>query len=454
MFRTYSDRTISLALACVSVILYGSLFIWMYLAGSVHGQSLTQLITAPDSAGYLALAHTILDYHRFALSNMALPDFFRVPGYPFFIAALLAVFHSLAAVPIAQLLLTALSVALIYLIGVRHVSRGVAIAAALLYLCDPMVAMQTWLALSEPLFMVLFLLSLYVAELRAPRYLAPLAAAGILLGLSALVRPTGLYLAPFIAFVCTARWWPDRRAIIAACAVVIMMAAFTVLPWVIRNDELSGHIGLSSISSFNPFFYNMPDFESYLTGASVASIRDQYEAEIGQTDVEALRSYTYARQESAIVSQQFGAHPFLYGVYHLVESALLFFYTSIGTFVLQLQETGIIAASPPAGALGFIVVNIGRVIVLGERAFWLLTCITAFYTVVRNVEKKTREAAWMVGVLLLIIAFAIVTGPIATPRYRIPIDPLLFLLAAASVPELAQHIRRRFRTLRTSLQLR
>jgi hypothetical protein len=58
----------------------------------------------------------------------------------------------------------------------------------------------------------------------------------------------------------------------------------------------------------------------------------------------------------------------------------------------------------------------------------------------------------MVGVLLLIVAFAIVTGPIATPRYRIPLDPLLFLLAAASVPELVGRMRRRFGALRPSLQ--
>jgi hypothetical protein len=452
MIRIRSDRSIALVLAIVSAIVYGSLFLWMYLSGVAHGMSLAQLITAPDSAGYLSLAHTMLDYHRFALSSLAPADFFRVPGYPFFIAVLLAVFHSLAAIPIAQLVLTAASVSLIYLIGIRHVPRGVAIAAALLYLCEPSVAMQTWLALSESLFMILFLLSLYVAEVRAPRYLAPLAAAGILLGLSALVRPTGLYLAPFIAFVCTARWWPNWRAIVGACAVIIVMAAFTVIPWVIRNDELSGHIGLSSISTFNPFFYNMPDFESYLTGASIASIRDHYSAEVGQTDVETLRSYVYARQESAVVSQQLWAHPFLYAVYHLVESAALFLYTSIGTFVLQLQELGIIASSPPAGALGFIVVNIGRVIVLGERAFWILTCGTAFYTVVRNVERRSKDAAWMVGVLLLIVAFAIVTGPIATPRYRIPLDPLLFLLAAASVPELVARMRRRFGALRPSLQ--
>src|SRR5205814_731352 len=94
---------------------------------------------------------------------------------------------------------TACTVALIFLLGARYFSRGIGIAAALIYMCDPVVVYAAWTPISESLFMLFFLGSIYVLGARSRRAWILYVLAGFLFALSIYVRPAGLYLTPIVA---------------------------------------------------------------------------------------------------------------------------------------------------------------------------------------------------------------------------------------------------------------
>src|SRR3989338_4284082 len=135
--RPLSDMEIARLLASACVVLYLVIFTIIFLIGSSHGASPERMIGLTlgehaDTVEYRMLAENMLGEHRFALSPQAPTEFARVPGYPAFIALILVIFHTMLVVPAIQIVLTAITVALIYLIGVRYFPRPVALFAAAL----------------------------------------------------------------------------------------------------------------------------------------------------------------------------------------------------------------------------------------------------------------------------------------------------------------------------------
>lgn len=457
----WSDRRVAVALGIACVVLYAFAFFWIYRYGVGHGLDVAHMVTAGDSEDYIALAHTMLDVHRYAITPVAPPEFFRPPGYPVFLAGLFLISSTLAIIPLVQLLLTAYAVALVYLIGARYFARGVAVCAALLYMLDPTVVLHTWLALSEPLFMALFLSAVWVMTTYMRQRLLMFLAAGVLLGIATLVRPVGVYVAPIVAGMGAYTYWPDKRRMGIAFLAVVCAALVVIMPWMIRNGRLSGHLSVSSIGTYNLFYYNIPQFEAQRTGKSVADVQQAFFAQIGQSDSYALRSFTYQPQEAAIVHAALFAHPFQYGVFHILKTAPFFFSTSIGSFTRQLHNLGILAGeAPPAVNVTALLLGghmreavsylVSDGLALLERLFWLCAWLLALYAGWVYLRTRRLHAGWVLGALLFIGAFALLTGPVATPRYRIPVEPFLFLLAAEAARGIVNRVHERLTAHRTS----
>ena len=162
--RPFSDMQLARLLAGACVVLYVVIFAVLFLIGSSNGASPEQMIGLTlgdhvDTVEYRMLAENMLAEGRYALSPAAPTEFARVPGYPAFLAVVLHIFRTILVVPIIQIIFTAATVALIYLIGVRYFPRPVAIFAAVVYMVDPVVIFATWWILSESLFILLFLAS-------------------------------------------------------------------------------------------------------------------------------------------------------------------------------------------------------------------------------------------------------------------------------------------------------
>ena len=185
------------------------------------------------------------------------PILLRPPGYPAFIAGVLRLATrvpprltpsyteiAIAITCVAQAVLLAATAALLFAWLRGRVGDGPAFAAALLYGLNPYSLVLPGLLHYDLLHLFLLVAgcaALDLALLRAPRTLAPLAAAGALWGLAALVRPVTLPLPLFVLVMVLARGLRGRRAAAAVLAFSLAMAA-VIAPWTVRNFRLTGRL--------------------------------------------------------------------------------------------------------------------------------------------------------------------------------------------------------------------
>ena len=452
-----SDMHIARLLAASCIALYVIVLAVVFFIGSSQGASPEKMMgltlgSHADTVEYQMLAENMLNEHRFALSPEAPTEFARVPGYPVFIALILVIFHTMLVVPVIQIALTAGTVALIYLIGARYFPRPIALFAAALYMIDPIVMFATFWPLSESLFMLLFIGSIYAIDTPAKRTWLPFLVAGILLGLSAYARHAGLYLSPIIACIPAIRalsWHISLRN----AAIFIVAALIVMSPWMIRNYSLSGHFAFSSFTNWELFVSNMSIFEQARTGIDYQEIMKMYSAPLGTSDEHLLRQFTYSDQLGAIWKEKIFAHPYQYALFHALTTLKLFVSSSIVIVTYHMHQAGILPGDHAQGpgtwgmllqhrwsdALVQTFTHIPRLI---ERIFLALMYANAFYTAILALFKRRKESAWIVCIFVLINVYAAMVGTQSDDtKYRIVIEPFIFMLGAYGLYTLWPKIR-------------
>ena len=182
----------------------------------------------------------------------------RTPVYPLFVAGSVWLFgRDVLAIAFAQHLLGIGTAALAYTIG--RLSFGVAaglLGGLLAALSGPLVIYEHYL-ITEAVFAFLLVgsVALLVAGLRADRsgrFGKPglyIACGGLVLGLAALTRPVGQAVALVVPLVFLAHyraWRPTLRA----SAIGLGCFALVVVPWAIRNQVVYGAAGAASTGRF------------------------------------------------------------------------------------------------------------------------------------------------------------------------------------------------------------
>ena len=355
------------ALLAISVIcIYGGIFVYVLHVSRVQGVDTREFLTATgDSGGYVSLAETMLSSHRFALEPTDPPEVFRTPGYPAFLASLMFLFGSLVSVGIVQMFIVATSAVSIASLGERFFSRGVGFFAALAYVFEPTALSSTFVVLSDTLFVSLFLATTWFVVEQEPKT-GRVFTGGLILGLAALVRPLGLFLAPLflIWLLMTMRGAPRRTLFLGIVFAIGLSLA--VVPWMSRNEYVGQHFSLSSISTYNPLFYNVVGFEATRTGKPDAVVRSEIITELGAQYGRELDTFQYADKAREVIRTHLLAHPFAYGFYHL-EKTLPFFFASGFDGALALLRL-----SPPAPQED---INISALLLVGDftkafQAMW------------------------------------------------------------------------------------
>jgi 4-amino-4-deoxy-L-arabinose transferase-like glycosyltransferase len=181
---------------------------------------------AADSVHYVAMAERLLAGHGYSFWGQG-PDAYVSPGYPLFVALFfrLAPQHALVALRDAQAVLGAATC------GVLAAWAGP--LAGLLAAFYPPFVWATGSVLTEVLFTFLFVAYLVLhARLPEARGRGPALAAGVLLGLAVLTRPT---VAPVPFVVAAVEWLVRRRRGIGRFGSLLAAAGITNLPWWLRN---------------------------------------------------------------------------------------------------------------------------------------------------------------------------------------------------------------------------
>jgi hypothetical protein len=183
-----------------------------------------------------AIAHSLVLHHSFAgvYRGYAGPTAWIAPVYPFIVAAVFQCFgidsqKSAAVLLLLNAIFSALAAVLIYKLGREFLTEKVGLVAAWAWIVSPLVAVMTFLFWDTSLSALMLCLALLV--LLRSRTTLRWAAAGALWGLSALVSPTLLAPLPAILGV---KLWRSEMALKVGLAFCLTMACI-LLPWSIRN---------------------------------------------------------------------------------------------------------------------------------------------------------------------------------------------------------------------------
>jgi 4-amino-4-deoxy-L-arabinose transferase-like glycosyltransferase len=170
------------------------------------------------------------------------PETLRTPGYPLFLAAIIALHLPLqSAIWIQHLMVVALAAAVFLFVGVVLRRPVAALVAGLLMATNPALTGWAHQYMSDVPACAVIVAALFCFQRRA-------VAAGLLTGLATLIRPIAVgWFVPLAAILALRSW---RRALVFAAAALVLPAA-----WIARNYAVSGVATISSIGGENLLFY-------------------------------------------------------------------------------------------------------------------------------------------------------------------------------------------------------
>ncbi len=191
-----------------------------------------------DSEDYDGIAMSVVrgDGFRNELGDLTA---LRPPLYPYFLAANYLVFgHSLKAVQLSQFFISLVTIVLIGWLAYQiygRVTGCIAFAIASLYPAFYAYYYSSASILTETLYTFLLVGSVWLVLLALSNKKKSAAiAAGILLGLTVLCRPTPLTILLFLPFFCVLCGY-EVKASFRQCCLICFFCLATILPWTIRN---------------------------------------------------------------------------------------------------------------------------------------------------------------------------------------------------------------------------
>lgn len=349
----------------------------------------------------------VLPSPEVAFSPLRFPLIFHPPVYPYFIGALYALFGTLAAVKVAQAVLTSLLVPALGNIGGALFGPRAGVAAAAMAAFYPELVWFTAHFWVESLFVVLLWWG-FERVLAADRGSSVKAAAlaGFLWGVAVLARETALYFVPVVAL-----WLAWRRPRGLRLGLLYLAACLaTVAPWTYRNWLVyDAFVPVSTAGGLNLWQGNttLERDEMYEQLHAVHGRIAQYHFARAK-GLEAIRD----RQPAWLLEKLRQEMPTFWeadsqALVHIVR----------GAYGPYKKSTGVVAALvvllPFFAVLALFVAGLAAL--PWERGPWLLVVFLVYYVLIH-----------------------VATHGFA--RYRLPAMPVLFLLAAFAWASIRGHL--------------
>ena len=391
----------------------------------------------PDAREYDSLAKAVLHGGPYALTDAwgqrVLAS--RMPGYPAFVAAIYACAGAYPeAVLIAQALLGALGVLLAFMLG-RGVSSSfgtdsprtvpwpggtpgkaefVGLAAALLVALDPLGVLFSAALLSETVFTVvllaLVLLSIRIARNRSSRALLAIA---VLAAVAVYLRASCLWLVIALP-VLALRSQPRRAAVVLLTIVATVVLALA--PWQIRNHGMlgTGWLRLTTLEGISLYEAVYPEATGGPMQDKIALPPEFATLDEAQRDAEwSRRAWECMRQDPARIA---------------------------GLALVKIGRTW----NPGLNAVEYRTPLVNGLLMLWHIPIYALALVGLWGTF------RGRGAPGAIGgvppgkpgaiftVALPIVYFSLVHGVFqGSVRYRVPLMPLVYILAAVGLARLA-----------------
>jgi hypothetical protein len=395
----------------------------------------------------------------------------RTPVYPLFVAAALRVFgQDLLGVTFAQHLLGVATAGLAYAIGRVTFGRAAGVIGGLLTgLSSPLLIYEHYLiAESVFVFAVIAAIALFVAGLRLERW-GLIALGGLVLGLAALTRPVGQVIVAVLplAFLLHYRAW---RPALKVFALALACFALVVVPWAVRNQIVYGTAGAASIGRFlisrsvkheRNFVFYQADVGAYPGETAQRTRAREIAQEVTDKRPEPGQIFQRVRDELRLTEAQTDAMLKDIALEAILRDPMLWVDGTIGMFF------GLIEGAPKEELVHWHwdVHDQPRVANQWGRLSYLLAPLSESQTremsraeALATIFRPSQHTGALVALFLVGSAFAIVRRPLSpvilpalvvvvlvagsaalvgnVPRYRYPIDPLVYVIAAGGLTSL------------------
>ncbi len=360
------------------------------------------------------------------------PSALRAPAYPFVLGAVYAVAgDSVTAGRLLGAILGAVTVLLLYLLVLRiWGARIAALAAALAAVYPPLIALSTELY-SENLFIPLLLAAVIaVLRFRESAGLGWAALAGALAGAAALTRGPGVVaLLPLLYGLWMLRPRLSAGAL-AAPAVAAVCALLVIAPWAIRNAvEFGRFVPIATSTGFGlAGTYNDVSRDDPTATAAwrTPAIVPEYAPLFRAPDVdEATLDATLRAEATGYMADHPG-----YVAEAIANNLLRLLYLQ-GDSVVAYQE---VVSQPGIGNRGSAADKLGLAIAAALAVVGIATIVRSRGAGAPGRGRMASVTAGPTFLWLVPIALILVALPAAgLPRYRVPADPFLLILAAIGV---------------------
>ncbi len=366
-----------------------------------------------DTYEYVTLANNLLDHHAFS-RQLPEPEIIRTPGYPTLIAGTMMVAghrNFVYFIIVLQTIFVAITAWLIARMGagafgsIRHGN-----IAAIVYILLPTTIWYAMVGMTETLFALLF-----ISALSMHKYLW----SGILIGLAILVRPIAM-LSPFMIapFLFTKRL---RFGLVFLVGVALIIA-----PWMVRNHKLGFGASIAYIGSFNLAHGNATKFYAWQH-----HVDNQTALDMIQSEVDALILNKNIRPDIAHVQVAkkyiFADFP-RYALFHAIKAMPFFVGSSLK------EATTAFRSSDGSQNTSDIFIRGGGIFkkLWNEAPFTLESLVRGILTLLMLIGawrawKENNKFALLLFALILL--FAVMSSPWASPRFRLPLEPYILLLA-------------------------
>jgi 4-amino-4-deoxy-L-arabinose transferase-like glycosyltransferase len=419
-----------------------------------------EVILQPDSRMYISLSQGLLKNGTLAYPGTPqVPSADRTPGYPAFVAAILWMFGgSLLAVSFIQILVDALTCALVFNLG-EQLWPGSGFLSGILASLNLGMITYSHFILNDSLFLFVFLVFLIglVRYLGEPSWMLSVLL-GLALGAATMIRPVITYLPlilmPFLAGALMVKHH-DRFLPAAGKALTVgIVFVICLAPWMARNYSHYGRWSLTAQSGEHLLQYIVPFTWQYSKGVPfIEGMKQTSDAfkekaakanldlkkaspfEVSDFQVEMAIDYLGEEPKTAIAKAWFfGMAKNLFAPSIIDFSYLLdierphFFYTE-GRTTLERAWNFV------TGMKGWFAWA-----VIGSMVLLVLSRTVQVWGLIYLFRRKPWEGFFLV---LIVGYFLIVSGPVGYAKYRLPFEPILIVLLAVGLRDLFLRLRKK-----------
>lgn len=413
-----------------------------------------------DAKIYIQIAKNILNYKVFSWSQEMplIPDSFRMPLYPLFLAFIFSFTSKIWFVSIIHNILSAATCVLIFLIGKKVFNQKVGLLAAFILALEPHRAVYSNFVLTEPLFTFFLVVTIYFFidflkfDNKKSFYVSV-----VFLGLFILTKPIAQYSWLIFFWIALVKILVQKVQKIEGLGLKqIVLAGFLLflilLPWLIRNEIVFNHFALNSSRNFNlyhwyvPIIYakqhNIPRSDTIhlfyeKTAKKFPSLREEH-----------LHNFEFSSYFHRKALEIISSDPLGYLKLHLVGSSYFFLTTGYRSKLMRLFGIpgGEMTVDPISllsnyGLKG-IIDYINLIVIFG---LFLILIINFFFWI--NIFFIKKSENWLSELLLYIFIFyfALLIGPLASAASKYPVQPFIILLASLGFFRLRDFIRPKYK---------